>query len=304
MRKIILTTIIILQALNVYCSNMQSGAAFLKISPGAKPSGMGGAYSALSGDINCLYYNPAGIASITKSQIGAMHTEWVDDIRYDFAAGAFNLREGVLGVSATLLTMGEIEGRGANREVTGNFTAYDFAVQFSYAKSLNNNNTAGGSLKFIRQSIDDEIANGVAVDIGLQRKVTGNLNLGISVRNLGPKMKFISEGYNLPLTFVSGVGLNLGGITIAFDANYEVIDENLKFSLGTEYVPMQFLSLRGGYFLNAVKSSVDDDSDMFDPKNGLGGGLGLNILDYNLDYAVVPYSELGTTQRISFQIGF
>lgn len=304
MRKIILLLILIIQPILLYSGGGKTGATFLKISPGARPAGMGGAYTALTGDLNCLYYNPAGIGVISRPQIGAMHTEWISDIRYDFAAGVFNVREGVIGISATLLTMGEMEGRGANREETEDFTATDFAVQLSYAKSLSNSNLLGGSLKFIRQKIEDETANGIAVDIGLQRKITDSLNFGVTVRNLGPKMKFIQEGYNLPLTLGIGTGLTIGGVTLALDANYEIIDENLKLSFGTEYLPIQFLALRGGYFLTAIHNTAISDNELFEPKNGLGGGIGINVLNYNLDYAVVPYSDLGTTQRISFVVSF
>lgn len=304
MKTIKLTVIILLLIPAMVFAGM-SGAAFLKIPPGARPVGMGGAYIAVSGDINSLYYNPAGIGTLSKPQIGAMHTEWVTDIKYEFAAGAFNLREGVLGISATLLTMGKMEGRGANRQVTNDFTAYDFAMQFSYAKSLSNKNLVGGSLKFIRQKIADETANGIAVDVGLQRKLSENLNLGITLRNLGPKMKFIAEGYNLPLTLGIGTGLTIGGITLALDTNYEIIDRNVKLSFGTEYLPVQFLSLRGGYCFTALPNAAQSkNSGPFEFKEGLGGGVGINVLSYNLDYAIVPYSDLGTTHRISLVVDF
>lgn len=281
---------------------VNSGASFLKIPPGAKPVGMGGAYNAVSGDINAMYYNPAGITDIIRPQIGAMHTEWVSDIRYDYAAGVFKFKEGALGVSATLLTMGELDGRGESRELTDDFSAYDFAMQISYGRNISKN-LIGGSFKYIQQKIDDETANGVAVDIGLQREITPNMNLGFTLKNLGPKMKFISEGYDLPLLMGLGSSLTIGGITLAFDTNYNVVDKNINVSCGMEYLPIQILSLRGGYFLNALKETSQIE-EVFTPKNGLGGGVGINIFNYCLDYAVVPYSDLGTTQRISLIAGF
>ena len=305
MKKIILVVILIVQTINGYCGGSNTGASFLKISPGARPSGMGGAYNALSGDINSIYYNPAGLASILNSQFGAMHTEWIDDIRYEFAAGALGMREGVFGVSATLLTMGELEGRTATGELSDDFRAYDFALQCSYGKSLGDKRLAGISLKYIRQSIEEEIANGVAVDLGLQQKLTNNLNLGLSLRNLGPNMKFIEESYNLPLSMGLGAGLNFGGVTLALDTNYEIIDRNMELSFGTEYAPIRFIALRGGYLISALKNTSNNNmGEVFKTKDGLSGGMGIRVLNYSLDYAVVPYSDLGTTQRLSFLIGF
>ena len=285
-------------------ADVKTGASFLKIEPGAKPAGMGGAYTAISGDINALYYNPAGISSIQSNELAAMHTEWITDIKYDFAAGVFNLKNGVIGFSATLLTMGEIEGRDENRQTTGGFTAYDFSFNMSYARELNSAYSLGAGLKYIRQSIDDETADGIAVDIGAQRKLGNIFSLGAAVKNIGPQMKFIDEGYSLPLTAGFGAGVSLGGITLACDMDYEIVDKNLKLSFGTQYMPLQFLSLRGGYFINALKGLSDQSNDIFDLRNGLGGGLGINLLGYSLDYAVVPYVDFGNTQRISLSAKF
>ncbi len=326
-KKIVLLLIILIQPMLGYPAGT-TGASFLKIAPGARPVGMGGAYIAISGDINSLYYNPAGIGNITKLQIGAMHTEWVSDIRYDFAAGAFNMRDGVLGVSLTLLTMGEMEGRGANREQTDDFGAYDFAFAVSYAKDMSYSGSdksdpykcrglihqaqLGGSLKIIGQKIERETATGIAIDMGIQKKITDNINLGIVVRNFGPGIKFIKEKYNLPLTLGTGAGLTIGGVTLSLDTNYEINDKNIKLSFGTEYLPVKFLSLRGGYLIKfkMQKSKIKMNQNEIKMQNeelnhdGLGGGIGINVLNYSLDYAVVPYSELGTTQRISFIVKF
>jgi len=282
-----------------------TGASFLKIIPGAQPAGMAGAYTAISGSVNSMYYNPAGIADIKRTQIGAMHTEWISDIRYDYAAGVFNMNNSKFGISAAYLSMGSIEGRSSDREVTEDFSAYDLAVQFNFAKDISNIGLIGGGLKLIRQQIADESANGFAVDLGAQKDVISNLSLGLAVRNLGPKMTFISEGYDLPLTLSLGTGLRIGGVTLAFDTNYEVIDKEVKIAFGTEYLPFSFVSLRCGYLINAITAAYSSgDNNEFDQKNGFGGGVGFNIFDYSLDYAVVPYSDLGTTQRLSLTIGF
>ncbi|MFC2061663.1 PorV/PorQ family protein [Elusimicrobiota bacterium] len=303
MRKIVL--LIVLMFYPVWVNADTTGATFLKISPGAKPVGMGGAYTSVSGDINCLYYNPAGIASIDRPQLGAMHTQWISDIKYNYAAGAFKFKKGVMGVSATLLTMGELEGRGADREETGTFRAYDAAVQFSYAKRISKSKLIGSSIKIIREQIEEESASSVGIDIGIQSEIAGNIDIGIALRNMGPKIKFINEGYNLPVSIGAGCGLRIGGVRLGIDTNYEIIEENIRLSFGTEYVPVRFISLRGGYFMNLIdKTILADKYKVKEKGQGLGGGVGINILKYSLNYAVVPYIDLGTTHRISFLVKF
>jgi hypothetical protein len=231
-----------------------AGAAFLKISPGAAPVGMGGAYTAVPGGINSLYYNPAGISSVSETQIGASHTEWVSDIRYDYAAGAFKINKGVLGISATLLTMGHMEGRGDDRQETEDFEASDFAFQTSYSRGI-----YGGSVKIIRQSIADESALGVAFDAGVNKnlpQISDNLNLGVAVRNIGPKMKFMSEGYSLPATITAGLGYGYGVMLFAVDTGYEPVEKKFSVSVGTQWRPVEFLYLRGGYFLDLLRPAA------------------------------------------------
>ncbi|MGM0441460.1 MAG: hypothetical protein ACQEQC_03460 [Elusimicrobiota bacterium] len=113
-------------------------------------------------------------------------------------------------------------------------------------------------------------------------------------------MKFINSSYHLPLTLTTGLGYNYGAFTLALDADYEPLEEDFKLSLGSEWQPLQFLSIRGGYFLNILKSAVSDQTNILSPPSkGLGGGMGINISNYSLNYAVVPYYILGTTQRVS-----
>ncbi|HPG31034.1 MAG TPA: hypothetical protein PLQ81_09645, partial [bacterium] len=60
-----------------------TGAAFLKLGYGARPAGMGEAFSAVSGDINSLYYNPAGLYDVSNKTISFMHLNWLLDINYN-----------------------------------------------------------------------------------------------------------------------------------------------------------------------------------------------------------------------------
>ncbi|MBA3065742.1 UPF0164 family protein [bacterium] len=282
----------------------KSGANFLKISPGARAVGMGGAYTAVASDISALYYNPAGIGNISQMQIGATHTEWLGDIKYDFAGGIIPTQRGSIGVSAIYLTTGEIEGRDESRNKTGDFYSSDLAVMFSGARQLNTNTQLGANVKLLRQTIADETADGIAFDIGGTRKVSGKMSLGMAVRNLGPKMKFIDEKYSLPLSITAGTSYRIvGAFNLAMDISYEPVDKKRTVSFGTEFWPMHFFALRAGYLFQAVETLYSSDSSLSNNKiseqNGLGGGIGIKVLGYDLDYAIVPYSGLGTTQRIS-----
>ena len=72
------------------------------------------------------------------------------------------------------------------------------------------------------------------------------------------------------------------------------------FSLGTEYrfIPISKwdiqLPLRIGYKAPSINSAA----------SGLSTGFGFKVRNYLIDYAHVPYGELGDTQRVSFTLKF
>ncbi|MEW6558084.1 MAG: PorV/PorQ family protein [Elusimicrobiota bacterium] len=284
-------------------ASSNTGASFLNIGTSARATSLGGAYVAVANDAGAINYNPAGISQLRNSEIIGQHTEWIADIKHDFLAGAFPLKKNAIGFSAILLSQGKIEGRDEDRNKTNSFSAYDTALTFSYSKQISRTAgkqlSLGTNLKLIQQRIEAEKATGFAFDVGLLTRLSAYpLSAGISFQNLGPKMTFISEGYNLPLTATIGASYNIkNALTLALDMKQKIYDNKTEISFGTEYVPISPLALRLGYLkpLTANRSPLTDFT-------GLGGGLGLRILNFSTDYAFVPYGDLGNTHRISFSI--
>jgi len=261
---------------------------------------MGGAYVGVADDANAISYNPAGLSQLNKNEITAQHTEWISDVKHDFLAGAFPLRNSTVGFSIIYLSQGKLEGRTEDRAKSADFSAYDVATTISYSKSINEKVKLGTNLKIIQQKIETEHATGVAIDIGtLYNTSVKNLTAGLSFQNLGPKMTFISEGYNLPFTATLGAGYNIkNAITLALDIKQKIYDNKTEISFGTEYTPINVLALRVGYLKSLNPEDVTNVADF----KGLGGGIGLRILNFSTDYAFVPYGDLGNTHRMAFSV--
>ena len=301
----IISKIAVLSFVMTFLCNLcfsNTGASFLNIGTSARAISMGGAYVGVADDANAISYNPAGLSQLNRNEITAQHTEWISDVKHDFLAGAFPLRNSTVGFSIIYLSQGKIEGRDEDRNKTDNFSAYDVATTISYSKKINEKVKLGTNLKIIQQKIETEHATGAAIDVGtLYNTGIKNLTAGLSFQNLGPKMTFISEGYNLPFTATIGAGYNIkNAITLALDIKQKIYDQKTEISFGTEYTPINILALRVGYLKSLNPEDVTKISDF----KGLGGGLGLKILNFSTDYAFVPYGDLGNTHRISFSIKF
>ncbi len=274
--------------LTVITSNNSHAAAFLKIGVGARALGMGGAYTALSDDASASYWNPAGFAEVSGWQIMAMHNEWLQDIKHEFLGYAQNpMGKSALGGSVNYLYINDLEEYDNSGNSVGSFKAYDLSCSGSYARKLSSKTSIGISLKTILSKIDDEGGGGVALDIGELYKVNDTLKLGCVVQNIGPKIKFIEEGYNLPLTIKAGLVQSLLDKDLIVTMDFGWTDDwNVR--CGFEYWLANIVALRGGYI-------YEEDSDI----KGLSAGVGVMASGLGIDYAYTPYEELGEAHRIS-----
>ena len=144
-------------------------ASFLEIGVGSRAIGMGGAFVGTADDASALYWNPSGIARLERFEIILVHTEWIADMRFDFAGVVVPLgRFGSIGGSITSLGMDDMMVRTEERpEGTGEyFSAGDLCVGLSFAVNLTNRFSIGCTGKYIQQHIWKENAWGLAVDLG------------------------------------------------------------------------------------------------------------------------------------------
>ncbi|MBI4667766.1 MAG: PorV/PorQ family protein [Elusimicrobia bacterium] len=301
----VLAVLSVLSALVASAVFASEGAAFLKIGIGARPIGLGNAFTAIANDVNAIAWNPAGLTQITQRELGVMHAELFADTKYDFAGVVQPLNAGALGFGLAYLSQGSLEVRDANRQSQGSFNASDMATTFSYARILFPKFYGGASLKIIRSQIAQYSATTFALDIGsLYNTPIERLKAGIALQNLGPGMKFIDTASALPLTMATGFGYQLPqGPILALDFKYRPYSRKTNVSLGMEYPVLGILSLRAGY-LGALSSAVKQGTNKLGDFTGLGAGFGIRVLSSHLDYAFTPMGELGASHRMSLAVKF
>ncbi|MBA3065730.1 PorV/PorQ family protein [bacterium] len=272
------------------------GAGFLKIGIGAKPMGMGGAATAVS-DVNSLYWNPAGLASLRNREIIAMHTQWFEDTSIEFLGAAIPAGSAVFGLSMTYLAISDLEARIADTTLPDDtFGANDTAVGVSYAKKLGGMDT-GITVKALKSSIGSDSSNvALAADAGIIKKglsLSGKpLSLALVLKDFGTKIKFDTKQDNLPSVIKMGMGVEISPqLTVAADLNLPR-DNEVNLNIGFEYMlPVEAVRfpVRMGY------KTLND----FDTIDGFSAGFGIGIGSYNMDFAWVPYGDFDDTYRMS-----
>jgi hypothetical protein len=281
-------------------------ADFLNLPVGARASGMGGAYAAISDDASAVYWNPAGLVQIPKLSAVFMRAQYVEDISYQYAAYAHRLDfDSVIAASALLTDIGALNNTDISGNTLGSFTPRDEVYTLSYSKAIlefsdkDTDVSMGVSAKYIRTAIVGS-AHSYAADIGVMTYNFSDIpyRLALTATNMGGGLRYDTESNPLPLTFKLGGAVNpFRNMLVATDL---VMPKQNKPSvrLGAELAttPNELTRL-------CVRAGLDSQR-MSDGLGGISFGVGATLHFFTIDYAFVPMGELGSTHRISLTFDF
>lgn len=308
-------------------------ASFLEIEVGSRAIGMGGAYVAVVDDATAVYWNPAGLARISKSEAVLVHTNWLVDTSFDFVAIAFPVgNRGIFGASITSLSTDDMEVRTVLLpEGTGErFSTSDLSAGLSYALNLTDRFSLGVTAKYISQKIWHMSASGFAMDIGTLFKTNFNgMTIGMSISNFGTSMRlqgndiFVNydeapnfggsndripafkqtENYSLPLLLRVGVAMDIVNtesnvVTVALNAAHPN-DNTESVSMGVEYAIGDVVALRVGYKNSFLRDSEEGITAGVGTKLVLAGGVAFAV-----DYAYQDFGRFNNTQMFSLALKF
>lgn len=279
-----------------------TGAPFLLLGTGSRTAALGQANAAWSDDVYGMAYNPAGIATVGRQEIGFAYNALIADLDYNYIAYLLPFRAGgTLGLSFQYVDLGTVERRevlagGSPSSVLGSASANDIAFSATYARTVTSFLDLGASVKVVHETLDNASASAFAVDLGARwRPPVPGLTIGVSITNFGTSLQFFREREDLPLTLRAGVGYRApGGRWGVVGDVYYVRNHDLDGGVGAEWwVWPEHLVLRAG-----ANTTTDEGS-------GLSLGAGFRWQDIALDYAWVPYGELGdqNTVALSYQFG-
>jgi hypothetical protein len=277
-----------------------SGFQFLKMQVGARAAAIGGAFIAVPGDVNSLFYNPAGIAVFTQKAATFSYQDDLLDLNSGFI-GYVHPQAGIgnFGVSVLYRDYGQFTKTDVSGQELGSFGANSIALSASYARTVIENMYAGASVKYIRGAIDSYSADAVAADIGLMYSIpTQDLVFAIGVFNAGAQLSaFIAEKNPLPLQFRAGFSKKLAHLPLMFVGNvYKYNDTPWYFALGGEFSLSSQFFLRFGYDSFGRDLGVDSSKDTL---AGAAVGMGFLWNNFSFDYSFSSLGVLGSLNRFT-----
>jgi hypothetical protein len=272
------------------------GGLYLRLSPGARPVGMRGAFVGVSDDINALYWNPAGLTKIDGPTLLLSHSELYQGIRYEYAALATCHSRWALASSFSFLNTGELERRiEPTDSPLSTFTPYALVATVSCALNIARKFSIGTTGKFLMDKIYDSTESAIAFDLGLSwREPIPNTTIACALRNLYPPlMTSLSYPDELPVIVAAGISTKLfKQLTLAADMNY-FLYRKPEVKVGAEWWFNEIVALRTGYEYDLEESDLSF--------NGIAVGASYRHKNFQLDYAYVPNNVLGDNHRVSLK---
>lgn len=270
---------------------------------------MGETAAGASEGAEAVFWNPAGLARFHRDspwELCMGYNHLVSEARSGSLALSKPTRVGVFAGALTYFTQSPQTAYNALGDRVGSFSPTDVAISASYAIRIKIWHF-GGTAKFIRSSLHDASGTAGAVDLGVQalhltEAGEGAVDFGVVVSNLGTPIKVGGIASPLPLSIRSGILWHTAPyLNSGFDVVLPVDDDpyvsfGLEGKVGLTRQKAWKAFLRAGYNQRYTRG-IDGLSGMT-----LGGGADLSRV--RMDYAWVPFGDLGITHRVTMSVRF
>ena len=278
------------------------GAAFLDIGFGARPVGMGGAFTAISDDANSIFWNPAGLSKIEKSQLTVMHTKQFGMVPYSLGAYVSHYKSHYFG--AAFLSSGD-EVLKENTFLMSYARSFEIPVigLTRVGSNLKIRNSSFGDNKDGGEDRSQGTAFGYGLDLGLMWKVGKKSNFGIFYRDMLNNVSYDNttrkDKYmeNVPATLIFGLSRKANPYFL-FALDWEKSlhsDVPEKVHIGGEFSLMDMFYFRGGLWQN-IDAYLNRNYSI-----GLGCRLTKARFSGQMDFSYVM-NDLANTPRFSISI--
>lgn len=315
-----------------------ANAQFLQIGAGARSLGMGGAYTAAAEGPDAAYWNPAGLADMTRPEATYARTELPAGLHHDFLAVAVpsGFQPGTLAIAATRLSQDSIDLVNASNQTQGRFSPHSEVFALAYGFSLAGaNDNATTTRDYFRDDWNVPRAKNRPLDVEEWGPPTGGISLGASAKyiheNLGTRSAaaFAADGgglfrpSDLPELIVAGAFRNIGSkltfisdprplpAELALSVAYDARADDWRFLPALEIDAPYADAVYGRVGFEATKKIRSSEraamrlgytsvsaADL-GVLSGVTMGAGLKIGKFAFDAAFQPMELLGESFRLS-----
>lgn len=301
MKTIYLLLILILIPVLIWGQKSTSSAGsasnlLLRFATSARVSGLSEAYTGLANDENAILYNPGGLPNLNSSIISLNHAEWLEDIRIDnIIYGQKLTYNSAIGVSVTHMWMPTIQGKDQYGQASESFNVSSSIVQLGVGYKIHRALYLGVTAKYFQDQLANYNANGFAFDFGMyMQTAVKNLSVGLTIQNLGDKIKYDKVSQNLPMIIRGGLAYRLLDKQLLISTDLvKSSDTDLNLNLGLEYNFEESFFVRLGNQFSSTHTVY--------PSYGVGFIIKKHL---ETNYTFGNLEDLGMTHRVGFTLKF
>lgn len=311
-----------------------TAAEFLRVGAGARALGMADAFGPVAEGAEAAYWNPAGLARLSRPEFTYSRSEFLRFFHHDFAAYAHpGVFHGTLGAAVTRFSQDSLPVVTNSNVTLGEFNPHSEAVAVAYAREIEFRSATaeardyfreswhlaggyrpleqerevwtgsllvGGAFKVVHETLYQRNATAVAVDGGAiwRPEDLPRLSLSAAVRNLGTTERFINDSASLPLE------IDLGA---AYDKRWRdsrllpVLELAFPYyaspyaKIGLEYSKPAAKDVRVSVRAGYKSQTVADLGVL----SGFAFGVGTRYKSLLADFGFQPMAALGEVYRLS-----
>ncbi len=293
--------------------NAQNTYEFLRMDISPRTSALGGSFVAANDDANVVFFNPAGIYSLSDIPVSFSFAKHLLDINLSSIAASYFIPEiGRVAAGIKYINYGTFTGADEYGNKLSDYGAGELAFVAGYSNKLDENFFYGANIKFIYSGIAEYSSTALAFDAGLLYSFPSErINVGFRLANFGTQLsKYVSTSEDLPFEVSFGISKKLLHMPLQFFVDFHKLNENSEesffgrfktFSVGGEFTLSKVVKLRVGYD-NEKRSELKVGS--FAGLAGFNLGLGFRISDYDVNYAYSSWGEIGAIHRFGVATAF
>jgi len=270
------------------------GGTFLNSGTYSRQLSLGNAYCGLPNDISSMYYNPAGLTKLYKSEIALTHITLFEDTVYDYIGFAYpTVYNYSYGIGLMQLNVPDIQLRDSNNKPLDTTTYKNSAVFISAGAPLGKIFSYGMTVKILSKEFEKVAVSATKLDVGMLFSPNPKFGIGLNFQNLLDSRFAREGGYDtIPMNIKFGIGLipvsnKTFEMTILCDTDKTENISRTIIHAGIEFKFFNTVALRAG----------SDDGN-------ITAGAGFRIKDFKLDCAMLTHQSLGNSMRVSMGLFF
>ena len=304
---------------------------FLDLTNSAKVAALGGTQIAfIDNDLDLTFYNPSLLSDSMRNQLSINYVSYIAGIGVGYASFAPNIKgKNAFAVGIHYVNYGSFDGASETGQLTGTFSAAEYAINLFYSRALTSQIRTGINLKPIFSSFESYNSFGLAADLGITYISKDSLSAtSLVVKNIGSQITtYYKNGdhENLPGDIQLGFSKRLAHAPVRFFVTANHLNKwNLSylnrpdeepltneksenftsllmrhFVLGADIVPEQHVTLRFGYNYQRQKElAVDSRPGLV----GFSAGVGVKLAKFSLNYGIASYHLAATANYFSLAV--